>query len=250
MTGPENGGPWRPPAKDKQSKFPFGPFIWLALLIAVGLALWLLTAAFPGRLADVSDQVHVVQIVLILALVSSGLIFARKINTSKIVRDIALWVAIGAAVFLGYSYQDEIKGVAARLKAELVPSAPLVLTPGVVSLTREDDGHFRAAGWADNTRIRFLIDTGATSISLSPADAERIGVDLSALSYTTRFQTANGISYGAPYRLRVLSIGAIEFHDVAVSVSKVEMDESLLGMSFLNRLSNFEISGRKLILRR
>lgn len=250
MTRPENQGPWGAPGNRRAPKKPSGLFVWLGLLIAASVALWLLAEAFPGSLSDGSDQIYLVRALLILALISSGMVFSRKIDFGRMGRDIAAWLALGFVVVLGYSYQAELKAVGARMMAELAPSRPVALSQDALSLTRGEDGHFQVIGWADNTRIRFLIDTGATNISLSPADAKRIGVDFSALRYTTRYQTANGVAYGAPYRLKILSIGPIEFRDVAVSISQTERDESLLGMSFLNRLSSFEITGRKLIMRR
>lgn len=232
------------------SKFPVGVVVWLAVMIAAGVGLWLLSNAFPGQLSDQENQIHLVRSGLIVTLIASGLIGVRNFSARKIVRDIALWLAIGAVLILGYAYQDTFKALGARIMAELVPSEPVVMADNALSLTRGDDGHFHVGGWADNTRIRFMIDTGASDISISPADARRIGIDLAALDYTTPYQTANGLTYGARYRLQVLSIGPFEFRDVVVSINKAEMNQSLLGMSFLNRLSGFEISGRQLILRR
>ena len=218
-------------------------------MVAIGLGIWLLADAFPGSLSDDSDQISLIQSLLIVTLISSGLITARKISASKIVRGISAWVAIAAVILLGYTYQEELKAVGTRLMAELVPSQPVQVGEGSLSLTRAEDGHFYVRGWANQARVRFLIDTGATGISISPSDARRMGINLSDLRYTKPFQTANGMTFGAPYRLDMLSIGSLDIHDVSVSINKAEMNESLLGMSFLNRLSSFEVNGRELILR-
>ncbi|MBT3978500.1 MAG: TIGR02281 family clan AA aspartic protease [Rhodospirillaceae bacterium] len=104
-------------------------------------------------------------------------------------------------------------------------------------------------GSANGARVRFMIDTGASDIVLSPADARAIGIDPATLRYTRVYQTANGLGRGASYRLETLAIGPIEFRDVAVSINQAEMNVSLLGMAFLDRLSTFEISGRRMTLR-
>ncbi len=230
--------------------FPFGVLLWLALAIAFAVGLWLLAALFPGSLSSTGDQVGLVRLVSVLVLISSGLLFVRRFNFAAAVRNIAIWSGAAALLVLAYTYQDELRAVGARVGAELLPSQAAVPADGVVILTQDTSGHFYAGGSANGARVRFLVDTGASDIVLSPRDARRMGIDLAALGYTRLYQTANGMGRGAPYRLERLSIGPFEFHDVAVSVNQAEMNASLLGMSFLNRLSGFEIRGRKLILRR
>ena len=246
---PDKPGPWPPSPGRKRSGFPFGVLLWLALLCTAGLAVWWLSGHFSGRLSSDDDKIDLVRLVTILALVSSGLLVARRINLGEIVRNIAIWTGAAAVLVLIYTYQDELSAVGARVGAELFPSDPTVDQDGVLSLTQGSDGHFYAMGQAHGARIRFMIDTGASDIVLTPSDAKRLGVDLGALHYTKIYQTANGRGRGAPYVLDTLSIGPIQFNKVAVSVNEAEMSASLLGMSFLDRLGSFEIHGRKLILR-
>ena len=236
--------------KEKRQGVRLGIFLWLVFVIATGVVLWLLVQYFPGHFTSDDDQIDLVRLLAILALVSSGLLHTRWIDLGVALRNIAIWVGLAALLMLGYSYQDDLKSVGERLRAELLPGQPVEMSPGKVELTKGQDGHFHANALADNVRIQFMIDTGASDIVLSPADATRIGIDLSQLSYTIRYQTANGPGRGARYRLAILSIGSIEFRDVAISVNQAEMDGSLLGMSFFERLTSFEIRGRKLIMQR
>ena len=250
MTSPENKGPWRRPDKSWLSKIPLNVALWAALLILGGLGIWWLAGLFPGQLDDRSGQIDLVWSVLILVSVSASLLVSRKINFSKAGRQIFTWFALAILLIQGFSFQEEIRGVAARLKAELIPSHAVVVSEREIILTRGDNGHFRVSGLADNTRVLFLVDTGASDISISREDAKRMGIDISSLSYTVPYRTANGLAFEAPYQLKTLVIGPIELHGVSVSISKSETSGSLLGMSFLNRLSGFEIKGRKMILRR
>ena len=249
MTEPENNGPWNAPRKPKLSGLPTGLILWLVFLIAISAGIWLLNDLFPGHLSDDDGQIHVVRGVSLLALFSSGLIFARRINFGKAFRNISIWVAFAAVILLGYSYQDDLTDVGLRLRSELLPSQPVVRSEGVLELTKGDDGHFKVAGQANGTRLIFLIDTGASDIILSPSDARRIGIDLATLNFSIPYQTANGMVFGARFHLQSLSIGPIEYRNVQVSINKAEMNGSLLGMSFLNRLNSYEVNGRKLILR-
>jgi len=85
-------------------------------------------------------------------------------------------------------------------------------------------------------------------VVLSPADARRLGFDPDTLDFSKVYRTANGTVYGAPVRLRSLTIGSIRIDNVRASVNGAEMSRSLLGMSFLERLSGYEVTAGSLIL--
>ena len=119
-----------------------------------------------------------------------------------------------------------------------------------ISFRANAQGHFVVEADVDGTALRFLVDTGASDVSLSPADAERLGFDLAGLDYTRRYRTANGMIRGAPVRLARVAIGPIVLDDVRASVNEAAMKHSLLGMSFLERLSGYEVARETLTLRR
>jgi len=246
---PDGNKPLRKTPRQKRNGIPVGIWVFLALLLTAGISLWFLNDYFPGSLSSEGDQMSFVHGVTLLALISSGLLATRRVNFGETVRSISIWIGVAAALVLGYSFQDEIKTAGTRVLSELLPARPVVSPEGVVTLIKGNDGHFHASGLANGTPVRFLVDTGATGISLSPDDARRIGVDLETLEYTLVFETANGKGRGARWRLDSLSIGPIEFRDVAVSINKEDVNSSLLGMSFLGRLSSFEVSGREMTLR-
>ena len=112
-----------------------------------------------------------------------------------------------------------------------------------------ENGHFRVDAEVDGTRIRFLVDTGASDVVLSENDARRLGFNLASLNFNRTYATATGMVWGAPVRLREVRVGPIRIANVAGSVTTGLVGESLLGMSFLERLESFEISGGTLTLR-
>ena len=125
----------------------------------------------------------------------------------------------------------------------VMPSAPgvTVLRPPpepALILHAGHDGHVSVDALVDGTPTRMVFDTGASVVSLTQADAERIGVSKN-LSYTIPFGTANGRSYGAPVTLRV-RIGQHEIDDVKAVVMP-NLNVSLLGQSFLSRLHSYEM---------
>ncbi len=98
--------------------------------------------------------------------------------------------------------------------------------------------------------LALLVDTGASTVVLKPADAARAGIDTATLSFTTPVSTANGTTYAAPVRLKSISVGPLEVRDVEALVAQPgTLSENLLGMSFLKRLRSYEFSGDFLTLR-
>lgn len=240
--------PWR--EDDDPPRNPgLGLIIWLGLIALVGLAVWRLSVLFPGQLTSDFDRAYVIQAVVLIALLSSGLIFARRINAKETIRNIALWVAIAAGLLVAVSYRDEMEDVAMRVRSELMPGYAIESGEHEIVLTESQGGNFFIFGEANGVRVRFLIDTGASDTVLSPADAQAIGIDLRALDFSKVYSTANGMGRGASYTLDSLSVGPISISPMPVSVNGAEMNASLLGMTFLRRLRSFEIQGRRLILR-
>ena len=110
-------------------------------------------------------------------------------------------------------------------------------------------GHFLVDADVNGVQVRFLVDTGASSVTLTAADAERIGLPVRALDYSARYETANGQILAAPVTLRDMQIGGEEIANVRASVTQAPLNVSLLGMSFLNRLAGYEVSREGLVLR-
>ncbi|MEY2631379.1 MAG: hypothetical protein RIR00_33 [Pseudomonadota bacterium] len=107
---------------------------------------------------------------------------------------------------------------------------------GKVVLTADAQGHFFTTGTINGTSVRFLVDTGATMISLGASDARRIGLDLKngTPGYS---QTANGTASVLKLKLDTVRVGDITLNNVDALVHPTnDMPVTLLGMSFLNRM--------------
>lgn len=111
------------------------------------------------------------------------------------------------------------------------------------------DGHYYVDAVVNSTRVRFLVDTGATSIMLSPEDAARVGARPAQHEYTRAANTANGVIRLAPVTMREVRVGGFTTYDVEALVSQAPSHISLLGMSFLKRLEGWEVRGNQLYLR-
>jgi aspartyl protease family protein len=83
---------------------------------------------------------------------------------------------------------------------------------------------------------------------LSAGDARRIGFEVEKLNYSRPYRTAAGMVFAAPVVLGAVTIGPIRIDAVQASVGGPGMGQSLLGMSFLNRLAGYRVADGKLTL--
>ena len=113
-----------------------------------------------------------------------------------------------------------------------------------------NDGHYQLTAQVNGVNVRFVIDTGASSIALGPRDAERVGIDPANLAYIGEAQTANGTVQTAPVRLDSVAIGDIRDEGVPAMVLRTDLDQSLMGMSYLSRFARVSIEGNRLVLER
>ncbi|MDM0011704.1 retropepsin-like aspartic protease [Variovorax sp. J22P168] len=97
-------------------------------------------------------------------------------------------------------------------------------------------GHFMAQGAINGRAVSFMLDTGATTVAMSAADAQRIGLDFSK-GQPVRMNTANGVAQGYRVRLDSVRVGDVEVYDVEAIVSQQPMPFILLGNSFISRFS-------------
>lgn len=116
-----------------------------------------------------------------------------------------------------------------------------------VTLKRNKYGHYVASGMINNHPVVFMLDTGASDISVPANIAREIGLKKGP---SQTYQTANGPIIGYLTRLDSVSLGPITLHDLRASVNPNEQgDAILLGMSFLKRLE-FTQRGDILTLRK
>jgi len=97
-------------------------------------------------------------------------------------------------------------------------------------------GHFVTQGAINGRAVTFMVDTGATSVSMSAADAVRIGLPYEK-GQPVRMNTANGVTPGYRVRLDSVRVGDVEVHNVEAIVSQQPMPFILLGNSFISRFS-------------
>ena len=225
--------------------------LWL-VLIALGIGMVVLVVQLvvrdPEAISGDAGGPSLVHSVALLAILAASAVLHRRLKPGHVLKHLSIWLAIGTALVLAYSFRHDAANTADRLVVEVMPSRGLV-TDGEVSFREGKGGHFIVDAQVDGVPIQFLVDTGASDVTLTPRDARRLGFDLNRLKYDRTYRTANGVVKGAPVRLHSLSVGHISLADVRASVNSADMNRSLLGMSFLSRLSSFEVAQGTLTLR-
>lgn len=227
-----------------------GRSTWLWFL-AFGLGLAVLIAylfqRFPGAI-DSGNAPNLIYGLLLLSLLGGSVVLHFRARPGTALRQAAVWVAIGLVLVIAYSYRDDFADLRARLSGELLPAQGRVIGEDGVEFVAGEDGHFHLEALVNGERVRFMVDTGASDVVLTPRDAERLGFDPAGLAFDRPYNTANGIAFGASITLDEIEVGPIRVADVAASVNQAPMDRSLLGMSFLRRLSGYEVRGDRLTL--
>ena len=138
------------------------------------------------------------------------------------------------------------------------PRAAQAVEPGTLaegssaspaSIRKSADGHYWAEAKVDGKAVRFLVDTGATAVSLTLEDARRLGIDTAHLNYAYEVITADGKTRAAGVKLASVSIAGARVENVDALIIEKGLNASLLGMSYLGRLRAFEATQTALILK-
>ncbi|MCB1488226.1 MAG: TIGR02281 family clan AA aspartic protease [Bauldia sp.] len=230
------------------------PRLLLGLAVVALIAAVALFAADAGITADDIDLPRLVALLAILLFVGAG-VFARPLGAWQILRSMATWAGIILVVAGLYASRDELAGFAGRLLGSLAPGMPITgslagaAEADSVAFIRSSRGHFAVRATVDDKPIAMLFDTGASFVTLTEGDAQRIGIDPASLSYSVPIRTANGMMTAAAITLDQMSVGPIAQRNVPALVApRGSLEQSLLGLSFLNHLHGYSISGDRLIL--
>jgi aspartyl protease family protein len=159
------------------------------------------------------------------------------------------YAAIAAAgALLALGGLQVLTGPAAHAAAEAPLRGPQGAAAEPARLIKTADGHFWADAQVGISTVHFLVDTGASSVFLTPEDARRLGLDPTNLIYNQTVRTIGGDSLAAPVKLDSLTVDGVRVAGVDALVIGRGLPTSLLGMSYLGRLSRIEATPSSLVL--
>jgi aspartyl protease family protein len=219
----------------------------MGLLIAVLIFL----ARRGGTTAPLSTQdfSSLAYKIAFLAFVAGTMLTLYRERFTRAITAGTSWVLFGFILLAAYSYRFELHEIGERMLAELLPGH--AISQGrTVAVARTNAGDFAITAEINGARVAMVLDTGASSVVLTRDDAKAAGLPLEVLQYTVTIDTANGRTRAAPVTLDRLAIGSLAERSVNALVAQPgQLKTSLLGMSFLNRLRSWEVSGDRLLLR-
>ena len=156
-------------------------------------------------------------------------------------------VAIAVAAALATAWGLDQAGV--RGQAQAATAAPAPAAGGPAQVLKAADGHYWADADIDGRAVRVMVDTGASVVALTRADAARLGLSLTDADFSSTVVTASGPVRAAPVELRAVAVAGARVDAVEALVVEDGLPHSLLGMSYLGRLSSFSATPSALTLR-
>lgn len=183
-------------------------------------------------------------LLLLLVLVATSLV-GRGLSAGKAARMGFAWVGIFAAAFALFAFRGEFGALGTRLKSEALGEAAPVVSGSAVRLTKRDDGHFWVDGKINGREARFLVDSGATTTTISASLAESAGLEPGMRGNVV--STANGTVFMPRVTASLIEIGPIRRSDKSVNINPSD-GVNVLGMDFLSSLSSWGVQGNELVL--
>ncbi len=189
------------------------------------------------------DTAKLIYLVALGAVIGGWLLMQNRRRMGHLAQLAALWgfIFVGAII---------VAGLWSDLRRTVAPPLAQVAADGRLAIPRGPGGHYHVTAEVNGTPVEFIVDTGASGIVLSQADALRAGIDVAGLAYWGEAMTANGPVRTAPVQLESLALGPFEDRGLRAWVNEGTMEVSLLGMSYLQRFERIEIAEGRLWLSR
>lgn len=182
-----------------------------------------------------------------LILVVSALM-VRRIPIGQGMKMFAGWVLIFLAAFVAFTLKDDFVALGQRVVDETRGERQVLEKGQELRVRQSMDGHFWVTAKLNGEEVRFLVDSGATTTSVSTATARRAGIVPSG-GLPALVRTANGVVEVQRGRADRIEVGSIRRENLAVHMSDGFGDTNVLGMNFLSSLSAWGVEGKWLVLK-
>lgn len=179
-----------------------------------------------------------------LVFIATSLI-GRGLSVGKTARMGFAWLGIFAVGFSLFAFREEFGAIGARLKSEAMGEAPATVSGGALRIAKRDDGHFWVDGKVNGREARFLVDSGATTTTISASLAQAAGLEPGMRGNVV--STANGTVFMPRVTASLLEIGPIRRVDTSVNINPND-GVNVLGMDFLSSLSSWGVQKDSLLL--
>ena len=224
---------------------------WIAIAVLALAAIVLVARDDAGTVLGLlnEDFARLAALSALTFVIGGALFWRLRGNPGGGIRMVAIWLALAAVLIIGYTFRHDAGTALTRVLGELVPGMAIEMEGGRVAVARAGNGHFVLDMRVNGAAMTMLFDTGASTVVLTPEDAARAGIDVGGLVYSAPVWTANGRTTAAPVLLDRVEIGSIAVERVRAVVARPGgLAESLLGMSFLDRIPTWRVERDRLIL--
>jgi aspartyl protease family protein len=237
-------------------------FMWI-VLIGLGVALSALLMSsnrdpFGLSLTNTEYAIFIAQMAIVTVLGASVVMMVRHYLPQSVQAPL-FWTLVGIGLATTYDHRSQLRDAGGRMVSDLREAGERVLVdliPGrpvqigrSVEIARGRGGDFQVATRVNGAPVHMVLDTGASAVVLTQDDAKAAGLPLPMLHYTVEIETANGRARAAEVSLTQVSVDSITEREVPALIAQPgQLKESLLGMSFLNRLESYEMRGDKLLM--
>src|SRR6266700_735783 len=140
------------------------------------------------------------------------------------VRMVVLWGGVGGACLYAWNNRADFLASAAPGTTHQAVAAKPVQVANTLSFKTDRTGHVYLEAAVNGSPVRFLVDTGASFVTLRPEDARAAGFGSGDLHFTQRSATANGQMRVAPVKLRELRLGQLTMEDVDAVVVESQLN--------------------------
>ena len=183
---------------------------------------------------------------LLVLLVLLGASFAaRRVPLKESFRMLLAWIGIFAVLFVVFSFRGDFLRVWNRVQAEIAGTT--TDANGDVRIRKGEDGHFTAEVTINGKTVQMLVDSGATTTTISDITARAAGVDVKDSPFPVPVDTANGTVMMKRSHIAGFAVGTLKREDFPVLVSDQD-DLDILGMNFLSSLTSWRVEGDEMIL--
>ncbi len=238
---------------------------WLALALLIASFIILLQSHDIPTIAGYSS-VMIAAITTACSLVIYSFELFRKDQKfidSRILQYIGVFASFGVIFFCGYQLRNEILYVAHQVDMQVQQVSNRFVSHGIkiifpekeggeiiARIRRQSNGHFIARTNINSIPLNLIVDTGASLVTLKSSDAKTVGININSLKFDVPVQTANGVIKAARVKLYKVSVGPLTAYNVDAFVFREgTLSRSLLGLSYLNRLRSYNVSGDNLSLK-
>jgi aspartyl protease family protein len=181
-----------------------------------------------------------------LVLVGSSLA-ARRMPIGQTLKMALAWVAIFAGLFVIVALRNDFGAIGSKLHMAAFGDGGQTVG-GSLRIPASEDGHYYAVAMVNGRSTRFMIDSGASTTTISRETAKTTDVPLDGAGYPVIVETANGMAEAQRSSIARFELGPIKREDMKIHVMDNLGETNLLGMNFLSSLKSWRVEGRTLIL--